>query len=117
MDGASRGRIAGHHHHLDVLLFNQLAQDGARPPGHIVVTPLAIRRMRGVGEVDEIFSRQLGAQRLEDAQAADAAVEYAYRIQAAATGMFLNSPLAIFFCHSAGPVMWALVPPASTATV
>ena len=31
--------------------------------------------------------------------------------------MFLNSPVAIFFAHSAGPVMCALVPPASTATV
>jgi hypothetical protein len=31
--------------------------------------------------------------------------------------MVLNSPDAMRFCHSAGPVMWALVPPASTATV
>jgi outer membrane protein TolC len=30
--------------------------------------------------------------------------------QAAVTGMFLNSPVAIFFFRSAGPVMWALVP-------
>ena len=37
--------------------------------------------------------------------------------QAAATPMPLNSPEAMRFCHSAGPVMWALVPPASTATV
>ena len=29
----------------------------------------------------------------------------------------LNSPVAMRFCHSAGPVMCALVPPASTATV
>jgi UMF1 family MFS transporter len=35
----------------------------------------------------------------------------------AATAMPLNSPIAMRFCHSAGPVMWALVPPASTATV
>ena len=28
-----------------------------------------------------------------------------------------NSPLAMRCCHWAGPVMWALVPPASTATV
>jgi len=31
--------------------------------------------------------------------------------------MVLNSPVAMRFCHSAGPVMCALVPPASTATV
>ena len=37
--------------------------------------------------------------------------------QALARSITLYSPLAIFFCHSAGPVMWALVPPASTATV
>ena len=31
--------------------------------------------------------------------------------------MPLNSPVAMRFSHSAGPVMWALVPPESTATV
>ena len=40
-----------------------------------------------------------------------------HHIQAAVTPMPLNSPVAMRFCHSAGPVMWALVPPASTATV
>ena len=34
-----------------------------------------------------------------------------------ATSIPLNSPVAMRFCHSAGPVIWALVPPASTATV
>ena len=34
-----------------------------------------------------------------------------------ATSMPLNSPVAIFSFQMAGPVMWALVPPASTATV
>ncbi len=37
--------------------------------------------------------------------------------QAPATLMPLNSPVAIFSFHTAGPVMWALVPPESTATV
>ena len=37
--------------------------------------------------------------------------------QADVMSMPLNSPLAMRFSHSAGPVMWALVPPASTATV
>lgn len=36
---------------------------------------------------------------------------------APATSMPLNSPVAIFSFQTAGPVMWALVPPASTATV
>lgn len=36
---------------------------------------------------------------------------------APATEMPLNSPVAIFSFQIAGPVMWALVPPASTATV
>ena len=36
---------------------------------------------------------------------------------APATEMPLNSPVAIFSFQTAGPVMWALVPPASTATV
>ena len=48
------------------------------------------------------------------AQAAWAACE---RCQPALTEMPLNSPVLMRFCHSAGPVMWALVPPASTATV
>ena len=80
----------------------------------------AIWRVRRVREIDEVLVRQFGAQRLKDAQAADAAIEDADRgpgVQAAATGMFLNSPVAMRFCHSAGPVMCALVPPASTATV
>lgn len=34
-----------------------------------------------------------------------------------ATGIFLNSPVAIFLLHSAGPVVCTLVPLASTATV
>ena len=38
-------------------------------------------------------------------------------VQALATVMPLNSPEAMRWLHSAGPVMWALVPPASTATV
>ena len=37
--------------------------------------------------------------------------------QVQARRMPLNSPVAMRFCHSAGPVMCALVPPASTATV
>ena len=37
--------------------------------------------------------------------------------QAPVTPIPLNSPVAMRFCHSAGPVMWALVPPESTATV
>jgi hypothetical protein len=82
--------------------------------------------VRGVGQVDEVLAGQLGPQRLEDAQAADAAVENADgncggqandATQAAVTAMFLNSPVAIFLLHSAGPVVCTLVPPASTATV
>ena len=37
--------------------------------------------------------------------------------QPAVTAMCLNSPVAIFFCQVAGPVMCALVPAESTATV
>ena len=90
--------------------------------------PLAIGRMAAVGEIDEMFVRQFGAQCAQDAQAPDAAVEDADGparahgvtrrcYQAPVTLMPLNSPVAMRFCHSAGPVMWALVPPASTATV
>ena len=37
--------------------------------------------------------------------------------QAVATGIVMALPAAIFCFHSAGPVTWALVPLASTATV
>lgn len=37
--------------------------------------------------------------------------------QALASEMPLNSPVAMRWLHSAGPVMWTLVPPESTATV
>ena len=55
--------------------------------------------------------------RLQPGRAHSAAPALLKSLQAAATVMPLNWPVAIFFCHSAGPVMWALVPPESTATV
>ena len=64
-------------------------------------------RPRAAAQADDEPLKKTGAWRLPDAAAA----------QAAATGMLLNSPVAMRFCHSAGPVMCALVPPASTATV
>ncbi len=87
------------------------------------IVPFAIGRVAAVGDVDEVFIRQLGPQGLQNTQTANTAVKYPNQdrpptlAQTLVTGIFLNSPVAIFFCHSAGPVMWALVPPASTATV
>ena len=101
--------------------------DGDRAGRDERVVALAIGRVGAVGDVDEVLGQQCGAQGVQHRQAADAAVEDAdrgvavrgvpRRAQAAATGMPLNSPLAMRLAHSAGPVMWALVPPASTATV
>ncbi len=39
------------------------------------IVPLAIRGVAAVGDVDEMFARQLGAQRLQNAPAANAGVE------------------------------------------
>ncbi len=99
--------------------IEQVARDRAGPPDHEGIAALAVGRVARVGKVDEAFVRQFGPQRVEDAEAPDAAVEHADRrwAQASSIMMVLNSPLAMRFCHSAGPVMWALVPPASTATV
>ena len=89
------------------------------------IVPLAIRRMAAVGDVDEVLVGQFGAQRFQNAQATNAGVKDADGLsqmpscptQPAATAIPLNSPVAIRFCHSAGPVICALVPPESTATV
>lgn len=105
---------------------------------------LAAGRVATVGDVNEVFPGQLGLQRFEDAQPANALsnAPMAWRlprsltvdgsvplrgrfcvagrvmqIQALITAMSLNSPLAMRFCHSAGPVLCTLVPLASTATV
>ena len=83
-------------------------------------TFFAVGRVRVVGEVNKVFVRQLFLQGPQHAQAPNAAVKNAdgrVHAQPALTPMPLNSPVAMRFCHSAGPVMWALVPPASTATV
>ena len=57
----------------------QVARDRARALDDEGVAALAVGRVAGVGEVDEVLVRQFGAQRVEDAQAADAAVEHADR--------------------------------------
>ena len=126
--GAGRaGGVAGDHQQLGAVRIAQVQRDGQRALGDEGIAALAIGRVRAVGDVDDVFARQGGAQRLQHRQAADAAVEHAdgcgavgavarWR-QAAETAMPLNSPLAMRFSQSAGPVMCALVPPASTATV
>ena len=120
------GGVAGDHQCLDGVIVCHPRQHGTRPLGHEGIAALAVGGVRVVGKVDEALVRQFGQQRAQHAQAADAAVEHAdggigvrrgRRLQAAVTATPLNSPLAMRFSHSAGPVMWALVPPASTATV
>jgi len=121
VDGQGGGGVAGHHQRVDPVHLPQPLHDGLRPLCHPVRASLAVGRVQAVGQVGEAHARQLGAQGPQHAQAADPAVEHAdmasLRFQADATVMPLNSPLAMRFCHSAGPVMCALVPPASTATV
>ena len=134
--GGGGGGVAGHHQGLDVVLRTQVLGDLAAALAHKAVGFLAVGRMGVVGQVDKALVRQLAQQGLQHAQAANAAVKHtdgrdlhALRAgqgsrvgpprahQAAVRAMPLNSPLAMRCDHSAGPVMCALVPPASTATV
>jgi hypothetical protein len=79
VDGSRRGRVAGHHQRLDAVLGDQLPGHLARALDHIGIAALAIGRKGRIGEIHEAFVRQLGAQRGEHAEPADAAVENAYR--------------------------------------
>ena len=123
VNGRRCRRVAGYDQRLDAVHLQQLVHHRERAIDDERVTAFAIRRIARIREVDEVLARQLAHQRAQHAQAPDAAVEDPDRglgprlAHAAATAMFLNSPVAMRFCHSAGPVMWALVPPASTATV
>jgi hypothetical protein len=127
MNGRRRGRVAGYHQRLDGVALDQKVGNGMRTLQHMGVIALAIGRVAIVGQVHQRLQRHFRLQGAQHAQAPDATVKDANRSvadcghsvldQREVTGIFLNSPVAIFFCHSAGPVMWALVPPASTATV
>ena len=105
------------------MLLAQGLRQHMRPADHMRIVALAIRRVAAVGDIDKISpgnsarsARKMLRPPTPLSKTPMGAVLGVDR-QAAATGMVLNSPVAIFFCHSAGPVMCALVPPASTATV
>ena len=120
VDRRSGGGVAGHDQRLDLVMRQQIPGDGMRALTHVEIGFLAIGRVGVVGQVDKVFMGQGALQRLQHAQAPNATVKNAnggVHVQPALTPMPLNSPVAMRFCHSAGPVMWALVPPASTATV
>ena len=106
------------------MLLHKRVRYRKRALQHISIGLLPIRCMGLIGKIHKVFTRQGSVQRPQHAQATDAAVKNpngvalsTYRNQAPATAMPLNSPVAMRFCHSAGPVLWTLVPPASTATV
>ncbi|EWS64270.1 hypothetical protein Y695_02487 [Hydrogenophaga sp. T4] len=99
------------------MVFAQSGGDALCPLCDLLGAAFAVGGVRTVGEVNVAgfwYFEQQGAQH---AQAAHPAVKNPDGLQAAATEMPLNSPEAMRLLHSAGPVMWALVPPASTATV
>ena len=114
-----RGRgITSHHQGFHMVLVPQRVPDRPCTFTHKSGISLAIRCMGAVGHVDKIFCRHVPLQGLQNAQAAHAAVKHPdRRVHWLFTAMPLNSPEAMRLDHSAGPVMWALVPPASTATV
>jgi ribosomal protein S18 acetylase RimI-like enzyme len=72
--GGGRG-IAGDDQRLDCMPIDQLLRHRARPFHDEEIVTLTVRCEARVGQVDEGFGRQLLAQRAQDAQAADAAVE------------------------------------------
>jgi hypothetical protein len=120
MDGCSGGGVAGHHQGFDVVLRQQMRCNRLGPLSDKGFAFFAIRGVGVVGQIHKAFVWQCLLQGPQHTQAPNAAVKNAnggIHIQPALTPMPLNSPVAMRFCHSAGPVMWALVPPASTATV
>ncbi len=121
VDGVRRGRVAGDDHGIERVLAPQLSRDALRALDHLVGVAFAVGREGAVGDIDETCIRDFDQQGAQHAQAAHPAVKnpnsVAGGVQALATVMPLNSPDAMRLLHSAGPVMWALVPPASTATV
>ena len=97
-----------------MVLRYEVVGDGVGASDDVGIVALAIRRMPAVAHVQKMLLRQLGAQGAQHTQAAHAAVKnpdghpgerQVQGVQAAVTAMFLNTPVAIFFCHSAGPVM------------
>jgi len=130
VNGGRGCRIAGNDQRLDPEPEEKVFGNSQGALLHIGVALLPIGSKSAVGVVDKIFAWQLAAQGPQNAQATDAAVENTNRrmlpvsvsvvcfcAHAWFRAMPLNSPDAMRLCHSAGPVMWALVPPASTATV
>ena len=81
------------------------------PPGEGIVHAAVIRGMPARREVLE------GTARNEKDHPRVVLSLVRGRAQPAATGILIALPEAMRCCHSAGPVMCALVPPASTATV
>jgi hypothetical protein len=75
VDGGGGGRVASHDQGLDVVLRAQVGSDRMRALGDEARVALAVGRVAAVGEIDEALVRQLGAQRAQHAEAADAAVE------------------------------------------
>ena len=111
------------------MLRYQVIRHAQGAGAYVVVRTLAVGRVGRVGQVDKVFLRQFSAQGAQHAQAAHTAVKdpdrgcglrcaaQGYGPQAMVRGMDLNSPLAMRSFQIAGPVICALVPPASTATV
>ncbi len=77
MDGGRGRGVAGHHQGLDAVRLLQVRGDGMGACRHVGIAALAVGCVPAVGQVDEALVRQLGPQRAQHAQAADAAVEHA----------------------------------------
>ena len=124
--GQGSGGVASNDQRFYMVIIAQRVPNGFGTFQYKGRIPLAIGRMGAVSHIDKVFIRQFALQGLQNAQAPHAAVKHPNRrvaVQARIkahwllSAMPLNSPEAMRLDHSAGPVMWALVPPASTATV
>ena len=125
VDGGGGGGVAGHHQRLDVVPLEQVTGDGVGARLDKAHHPFTVGRIAAVGQVHEPFMRQLGAQRLQHAQAPTplsktpmgccaAVMDWRPRRarrkwagartgpQAAATPMPFEFARGDAFCHSAG---------------
>ena len=115
--------LAGNYQRLDGVSGNQVVGNGAGALQHKPVIAFAVGGMAAVGHIDKALMGHFCVQGAQHGKAADTAVKHTdgaavltvsranLTHQAVVRGMFLNAPVAIFFCHSAGPVIWALVRP------
>jgi hypothetical protein len=78
VQGGGRGRVAGHHHQFDGVLFHQLVGDLRGELPHLVEAPRTVGVTSCVAQVNEVLAREEVDQRPGHGQPTETTVEHAY---------------------------------------